>query len=169
MKILKKLALAFSALVLIFGIIFVALGLILPDEILKKNEIAINSKPETVWQVINDREKFGEWAPNLEKVEIIDERKWREFPRGSDRPVIFEKVNAEKFSKYEIKYEMENLMAGEWRGTLEKTGNGTLLTTEDKLIHKSWFGKILMPLFFDLDSFAKEFNEKLKERAEGLK
>jgi len=168
MKVLKIVAISLVALVLVVGLIFLALGLILPDEVLVKNAIEIDATPDKIWQVMDEREKDNEWVPNIEKVEIIDDKKWKEFPKGSDRAIIFEVVKIQRPEKYEVKYEMEGFMSGQWRGTLFETEKGTLLRTEDKIIHKSWFGKIMMPLFFDLDSFAKEFNKKFKERVESL-
>ncbi len=169
MSILKKVIIASVALVLVLSLIFIGLGLFLPDEIVVENQIDINASPEEIWQVIEEREKFPEWAPNIEKVVVINENQWKEFPRGSDLPIIFENVKLEKPSRYELKYEMENIMNGEWIGTFEKTSYGTILKTKDKLIHKTWMGKIFMPLFFDIDIFAKEFNQKLKEKVESKK
>ncbi len=166
MKIIKTLGISLVIFLLMIGIIFVALGLLLPNEFVVNNQIEIEATREDVWAVIDEREKFKEWVPNIERVEVIDEKRWKEFPKNSDIAIEFEVVNVDKPTKYELRYQMENKMAGEWRGDFEKIERGTLLKTEDKLIHKSWFGKILMPLFFDLDSFAKDFNQRLKERAE---
>lgn len=165
---LKKIVIAFASIVLIIGLVFVALGLFLPNEVVVNNEVEINASPEKVWQVVDDKEKYAEWGPNLIKIEIINDKKWKEFIKGNDEPIVFEAVNIQKPDKYEVKYSMGNIMNGEWRGDFNKTEKGTLLKTEDKIIHTSWGGKIFMPLFFDLDKFAKQFNQRLKQRAESL-
>jgi carbon monoxide dehydrogenase subunit G len=166
MKIIKKLAIGLLLLIVTLGIVFITLGLFLPDEIIVTKETQINAPPETVWQVMDEQEKYQEWMPNVEKVEVINENKWKEHLKDSEVPIIFETVNLQKPERYELKYQMENLMDGGWVGNLEKTEYGTLLKTEDKITHKSWIGKIMMPLFFNLETFAENFNQQLKKRAE---
>lgn len=168
MKILKKISVVLVAIILLLIFLFVALGIFLPDEEIAKNKIEIEATPEKVWAVVTTPEKYPEWAPNLKKVEIINANSWKEIIEGNDQPVIFTIVKNRIPDDLEIKFEMEGFMSGEWRGSVEKTDNGVVLMTEDKIIHKTWIGKILMSLFFDIEEFSRSWNAALKKQAEKI-
>jgi hypothetical protein len=68
----------------------------------------------------------------------------------------------------EFDYSMGPSFTGKWRGDLTPTANGVTLRTEDSYSAGNWLTKILIYTFFDMDGFAKEWNRKLKERAETM-
>ena len=63
---------------------------------------------------------------------------------------------------------MGDSIQGHWKGEVVPTATGVKLTTVDSYDTKSWLMKIMMGAFFDLDGFAKDWNNKLKLRAESL-
>ena len=168
MRLVKVILLILVAIiVLCVGALIVA-GLMVPSERSFANEIEINAPANTVWQVINDRNKYTEWQPNLDRVEIIDDKNWIEYPKDSPEPLQFSLAKDERPARMEFNYTMGNSFAGKWRGDISPTGNGVKLKTEDGYSIQSWLTKILIYLFFDMDKFAKDWNGKVKQRAESL-
>ena len=63
---------------------------------------------------------------------------------------------------------MGNTMQGRWKGEMTPTANGVRLKTTDSYKTDGWLMKVMLGAFFDLDKFAKDWNNKLKQRAETL-
>jgi uncharacterized membrane protein len=168
MRVSKVILLVLAAIVVLCGAVFIAAGLLLPAERSFANEVEINAPADIVWQVINDRDKYTEWQPNLTRVEVIDERKWVEYPKNSPESLRFETAKDERPIGMEFKYTMGDSFAGRWRGEIGQTASGVKLKTEDSYSAEGWLTKILVAAFFDMDSFAKDWNQRLKRRAESL-
>lgn len=154
------------------GLIALAFGVaavMLPNESSFRQETVINAPPEKVWEVIMDHAKLAEWGPNIEKVEVIDENNWREYPKDSPEPINFRVVKAEKTNRLELAYSMGDYFAGGWTGEFTATPSGTNLVTEDRMKVSSNFTKVMMAPFFNLEDFARKWNAALKARVEGLK
>ena len=150
------------------GIAFLAGGLLIPNEKSYTQETEINASQETVWKVLNDHEKFPEWQDKLASVEIKDEKNWTEVTKDAG-PIDFTIVSSDQPNKLELKYSMGESYKGEWFGELRSPAEGkTVLKTTDKSVVNSWVMKILMSAFFDIEEFAKDWNQKLKARAESL-
>ena len=66
----------------------------------------------------------------------------------------------------EFAYTMDENLAGGWKGTITLTPTGSRLTTVDSYAAKNFFTKLLIPVFFNLDHFAKDWNQQLKRRVE---
>lgn len=169
MKIIKTLATVAALIVTVFAIGYLIMGYTLPDETVVKSEFDVAAAPEKVWQVLNDHEKYPEWAPNIAKVEVINDKQWREWPGDSDLPLAFTVVNEQAPGKLELGYTMGPFFEGHWKGEITATPTGSHVTTEDRMQAKTWATKITMYPFFDLNDFVKTWNRKLKERAETLK
>lgn len=168
MKIVKILLFAVGLIVLLGIVAFVAAGLLTPAEQSFTNEIEINAPAERVWQVITDRSKYTEWQPNLTRVEIADDKNWTEYPKDSPEPLKFSQTRDERPNRMEFAYSMGNSFAGKWKGETTPTANGIKLRTEDSYATKGWVTKILIYAFFDMGSFARDWNDSLKRRVESL-
>lgn len=168
MKVVKILLAAVAAIIVLCVVAFIVAGLLIPNERSFTNEVEIDAPAEVVWQVINDRSKYNEWQPNLTRVEVIDEKNWVEYPKDSPEPLRFSLENDERPARMEFDYAMGNSFGGRWRGEVSPTSSGVKLKTVDSYSSTGWLTKILIYAFFDMDEFAKDWNQKLKERAESL-
>ena len=168
MKILKVIFGAIGALVLICVIVFLVAGAMLPSAQSFSNEIEINAPAEKVWAVINDRTRFTEWQDQLVRIEMVDDKNWHEYIKNSNEPLKFTLASDNRPSKMEFHYTMGDQFAGHWTGEITQTTNGVKLKTNDSYETEGTLTKILVYTFFDIDTFAKEWNGKLKARVESL-
>lgn len=169
MKFLKWLVGIFFAFWLVLGIAFVAAALLMPAERSFTNEVEINAPAERVWQVLTDKTRYAEWQDKIERVEPIDDKHWIEYAKGAPAPLKFSVVTDERPRKMEFHYTMGDSYEGHWTGEITPTAAGVKLKTTDSNHAKDWFTKVFTGLFFDMDSFAKEWNSKLKQRVESVK
>lgn len=168
MKILK-IFLGIGAILLIsLVIVFIVAGIIIPTERSFTNEVEINAPSERVWQVITDTQKYTEWQDQLAKVEHIDDKNWVEYLKNSPEPLRFSVASDERPSRMEFHYTMGDSFNGHWKGEITPSGSAVKLKTTDSYTAKSWPTKILIYAFFDMESFAKDWNNKLKARVESL-
>ena len=168
MKILKFFLISIAVIVLVcFGALMIA-GLVLPASQSFENEVEINAPAEEVWDVIADKERYTEWQTQLDKIEITDERNWIEYPTNSPEPLKFSLAIDQRPDKMEFHYTMGNSFSGHWKGEIAPTASGVKLKTTDSYSTQGWLTKILIYTFFDMGTFAKEWNAKLKSRVESL-
>src|SRR5436190_17188798 len=168
MRLVKVILLSVAAIIVLCGAAFVVAGLLIPAERSFTNEVEINAPAEAVWAVVNDRDKYTEWQANLTRVDVVDDKNWVEYPKDSPEPLRFSQVTDQRPMRMEFNYSMGNSFGGKWRGEVSPTANGTKLRTEDSYSTQSWMTKILIYTFFDMDKFAKDWNGRLKQRAESL-
>ena len=142
---------------------------LLPAERSFTNELDIDAPAEKVWQVLTDKERYTEWQTQLEKVEIVDDANWVEYPVGAPEPLRFRLVSDERPHRMRFGYKMGDSMHGHWEGEVKPQGNGVRLTTVDGYRTEGIMTKLLMATFFDMDAFAKDWNNKLKRRVETLR
>jgi uncharacterized protein YndB with AHSA1/START domain len=169
MKILKILATLIALVVTALALGFLILGLTLPEESQVKTEFDVAAPPEKVWQALNDRGKYPEWAPNIARVEIVNEKEWREWTKDNPDPLTFSVTSEQPPDRMEVKYVMGDFIEGHWKGEIKATAAGSRVSAEDKMRAKTWMAKIMMYPFFDLKEFVNTWNQKLKQRAESLK
>ena len=163
---MKKLLYILGGIVLVVVLAFVAAGVIIPSERSFTQVTEIEASPETVWAVLNDREKYLEWQDQLTKIEITDETHWTEYPKNAD-PLKLTITGRDEGRSMDITYSMDNGFEGSWRGELSPRGEQrTLIRTTDKMVTNGWIMKIMMAMFFDIEDFAKDWNQKLKKRCE---
>jgi uncharacterized membrane protein len=162
---MKVLKIVFALVGVFIALIVVASSLI-PAERSFTNEIEINAPAEKVWQVINDRTRFPEWQTNLTRVEVLDDKNWVEYPKDSPEPLRFTLAKDVRPSRMEFAYKMGDSFDGKWTGDITPTADGVRLKTVDSYAANGTMTKILIGIFFDLDKFAKDWNNKLKERVE---
>ena len=169
MAILKKLLLVVAVLISVAFAAVVVAGFLIPAERSLANEIEIDAPAEKVWQVITDKPRYTEWQTQLDRVEIIDYANWIEYPKNAPEPLKFHLVNDARPTTMEFGYTMSNSIHGHWKGDVTPTATGVRLKTIDSYRIDSWPMKMLMGAFFDLDGFAKDWNNKLKRRVETLR
>jgi uncharacterized protein YndB with AHSA1/START domain len=169
MKILKILAALVALIIFALAIGYLIMGYTLPDETVVRSEFDVAAPPEKVWQALSDHEKYPEWAPNIVKVEIVNDKQWREWPKDSDMPLAFTIISAKPPEQLEIGYTMSEFFEGHWKGEIKATPSGSRVIVEDRMRVKTWATKIMMYPFFDFNEFVKTWNQKLKERAESLR
>lgn len=169
MRTFKRLLVAVLLLVLCLLVVFVAAGLTIPSERSFTNEIAIDVPADEVWDVIMDKDRYAEWQTQLERVEVIDSHNWLEYPKGAPDALRFRLVKDERPTSMEFHYTMGDNFSGHWKGEISSTATGVRLKTTDSYRAAGWPTKIMIYTFFDMESFAKDWNSKLKQRAEKLK
>lgn len=169
MKVLKWPAGILAAILLFLVAAFVAAGLMMPAERSFTNEVEINAPADKVWQVLTDRTRYAEWQNKIERVEAIDEKNWIEYAKDAPAPLRFSVVRDDRPQEMELHYAMGDSYEGRWTGEITPTATGVKLRTTDSTHAKDWFTKVFTGLFFDLDSFAKDWNSKLKQRVETVK
>jgi uncharacterized membrane protein len=168
MSIVKKLLVAVVVVGFVLVTALVIGGMMMPGERKFENEISIDAPADKVWQVITDKQRYTEWQTELERVEIIDDTNWIEYPNSAPEPLRFKLENDGRPSRMEFSYTMGDAIRGHWTGDITPTASGVKLKTVDSYKADGWMMKILMGVFFDLDSFAKDWNSNLKRRAEAL-
>ncbi|MGQ0542458.1 MAG: SRPBCC family protein [Blastocatellia bacterium] len=169
MRILKKLLVLFGILTILLTAALVLAGLMMPAERSFTNEVEIDAPAEKVWDVITDKKRYTEWQTAITKVEIIDDKTWVEYPKDTPEPIKFSIAKDERPSRMEFHYTMGDSFNGHWKGEITSTTNGVKLKTTDSYKVAGWLSKILIGAFFDLDSFSKDWNSKLKTRVESQK
>jgi uncharacterized membrane protein len=168
MKIISYIV-AFTGILALAGVIgFFIAGAIIPDTRSFTNEVDIDTPAEKVWEVINDKARFTEWQTQLDKVEVIDDKHWVEYPRGLPDPLKFMLATDERPSKMEFHYTMGKDFAGHWKGEMTPTTTGVRLKTTDSYTTNETLTKVLIYAFFDMENFSKDWNSKLKYRVESL-
>ena len=168
MKVVKVILLAVLVIIVFCGGTLVIAGLLIPAERSFANEIEINASADTVWQVINDRDKYKEWQPNLERVEVVDDKNWIEYPKNSPEQLQFHLYKDQRPTRMEFDYLMGNDFSGLWQGDITPTASGVKLRTVDSYSTRGFITRVMVYVFFDLNSFARDWNQKLKQRAESL-
>lgn len=166
MKMLKLILGSIAVLAAVIVAAFIAAGLLMPAERSFTNEIEINAPPEKVWQVLTDRARYTEWQTEITRVEVVDDKNWTEYLKNSPEPLKFKLVKDNRPSSMEFHYTMGESFEGHWRGEITPTTAGVKLRTTDSSHAKNWPTKVLMGLFFDIDTFAKNWNSKLRARVE---
>ena len=168
MRILKKLLIAAAAVILVVALAILVSGFFVPAERSFTNEIDIDAPADKVWQVLTDKKRYTEWQTQLERVEITDDQHWIEYPKDTPEPLLFRLANDSRPSSMEFSYTMGSAINGHWKGEIAPIANGVRLRTTDSYKTDSWLMKIMLTAFFDLDRFAKDWNNKLKQRVETL-
>ncbi len=168
MKILRILTIGILAVVVLAVAAFVVAGLTVPGARSYVNEVTINAPAEKVWSVITDIERYPEWQTNLARIEVTDAKNWMEYPRDAPEPLRFSLGADARPERMEFHYTMGETFSGHWKGEITPTNGGVRLRTTDSYLADGWVTKILIWMFFDYDRFAKDWNNKLKERVEKL-
>jgi uncharacterized protein YndB with AHSA1/START domain len=141
---------------------------LLPGSRSFSNEVEIAAPADAVWDVITDKGRYTEWQTAIEKVEVIDEQRWIEYPSGAPESLHFEVAEDERPRRMVFSYKMGDSFSGRWEGEIEEVLSGIRLKTLDSYKVEGSFTKIMLAAFFDMDGFAKDWNAKLKRRVESL-
>ena len=149
-------------LLVVLAVAFAVAAIVIPGEKSFTQETEINASREAVWEVLNDKAKYPEWQDQLTKVEIKDAKNWTEFTQNTD-PIEFTETSSEENVSLKLSYK------GTWTGELRRISpDKTILRTTDTSEVSSVVMKVMMAMFFDIEDFAKDWNQKLKKRAETL-
>ena len=66
-----------------------------------------------------------------------------------------------------LEYNAPGVFTGSWKGELRRISpSKTVIRTTDTSRVDSTFTKVMMAMFFDIEDFAKDWNQKLKKQAE---
>jgi uncharacterized protein YndB with AHSA1/START domain len=57
------------------------LGALSPEKHTASRQVRVDVPPEQVWRTVTDIERYPSWRPGLRRVELIDDRTWREVGR----------------------------------------------------------------------------------------
>ncbi|MDH3529341.1 MAG: hypothetical protein OEQ28_07230, partial [Acidobacteriota bacterium] len=129
----------------------------------------INASRETVWQVLNDKEKYTEWQDQLKTVDIKDDENWTE-TTTQGQVLEMKLVSSEEPIRMRLSYKIGEDFKGAWSGELRRVSpTKTIIRTTDSTEIDSVIMKVTVAMFFDIEDFAKDWNQKLKKRSEALK
>lgn len=157
-----------AVVVAIAALAIFAAVLLIPDKKSFTQETQINASREIVWEVLNDREKYTEWQDQLTGIEIRDDRHWTE-TTVDGQLLEMTLVSAEEPSSMQLSYKIGESFKGAWHGELKEiSGDKTLIRTTDTTEIDSSIMKVTVSMFFDIEEFAKGWNQKLKERSESI-
>ena len=168
MRVLKVILLTLDAIIMLCVGAFIGAVIVVPSERSFTNEVYIDAPADVVWNVIDDREQFPDWQPGLKQVDVEDSEHWVEYSVSSPEPLRFSIVDDERPSALTIEYAMGDSFTGNWRGGITPLENGVRLKTRDSYKTQGYFSKVFIAAFFNMDRFAKTWNENLKRRAESL-
>lgn len=168
MRFLKWIIGLLAVVVGVLGATFLAAVIFVPAERSFVNEVEINAPPERIWNVILDKDRYMEWQTSLSKVEVVDDKNWIEFPKDAPDPIKFTLAKDARPETMEFHYMMGDFFEGHWKGDMTPASNGVRLRTTDSYKVNGAVSKILIGMFFDIDTFAKDWNSRLKTRVESL-
>ena len=150
-------------------IVFVFLGLLavwgatLPTAESLSRTIQIDAPVEKVWGTMSDWEEQVAWRNDVKSVEIIDGKKFKEFPTNGPA-VEFEIVRLEANKIIELK--MSGVLEGNYLAEFSENNGITTIQVSETMIQESVIGRIFSKLFFDLDEFVTLYFEQLKAQVE---
>ena len=160
-----------KTLVVLVTIVIVAIVsalIVIPRERSFTQETEINASRETIWKVLTDREKYGEWQDSVAKIEIVDADNWKETTKDGQE-IEFTFTAREEPANLRLEYKIGDGFSGTWKGDLRRMApKKTIIRTTDTTEVHSAVVKLMMAMFFDIEDFAKDWNQKLKKRAEAL-
>jgi uncharacterized protein YndB with AHSA1/START domain len=163
---LKLVVIGLVILVVVIAVALTSAAIVIPKNKTFTQEIEINASREVIWKVLNDKANYPEWQDQLTRVEIRDSKNWIEYTKQSD-PIEFTEVASEEPVSLRLSYKMGPSYKGTWTGELRRIApDKTILRTTDTSEVDSVAVKIMMAVFFDIEDFAKDWNQKLKKRAE---
>ena len=155
-------------LVVIIVVAFAVAAIVIPKKKSFTQETEIEASREIVWKVLNDKEKYTEWQDQLKKVEIKDDKNWTE-TTTQDQVLEMTLVSSEEPVSMRLSYKIGEDFRGAWSGELRRVSpTKTIIRTTDSTEIESVIMKVTVAMFFDIEDFAKDWNQKLKKRAESL-
>lgn len=121
-----------------------------------KAEFILPYPVENIWNIITDNVHY-DWRSDVEKVEIIDETHFIEYPKKGKK-TMFEITKKEKNSSYQFNI-THAMFAGTWEGKLESLENGesTKFTLIERLNIFSPFIGWLSKWMMDLKKMQKKY------------
>ncbi len=163
---IRKILKIIAVLITILVIVFVSAAIVIPKKKSYTQETVISASREDIWKVLTDKAKYTEWQDQLAKVEIKDDRHWTETTiDGQILEMTLEK--SEEPERMELSYKIGENFLGSWSGDMRSlTPNKTIIRTTDTIEIDSVIMKVTVAMFFDIEEFAKDWNQKLKKRAE---
>jgi hypothetical protein len=139
-----------------------------------RTEIDIDARPEVVWEILMDFEKYPEWNPFIKSISgdsKVDSRLEVRLEPDGGKPMTFEpKVVAADVNRkfaWRGKVLMSGIFDGQHEFILEPVAGG-----KARFVHREEFSGILVPILWPmLEARTKrgftQMNEALKKRAEG--
>ena len=146
----------------LLGLVFVW-GSTLPTTKSLKKTVQINAPVEMVWEMMSDWKGQIKWRSEVDSVEILGEKTFKEFPANGPA-VEFEIIRLEKNSVIELK--MSGPFKGDYLAEFSENNETTTIHISETIIQESVVGRILSTLFFDLDEFVAVYFEQLKLQVE---
>lgn len=129
MSIVKKLLVAVVVVSFILVAALVIAGMMMPGEWKFENETWIDAPADKVWQVITDKQRYTEWQTQLERVEIIDDANWIEYPKSAPEPLRFRLENGSRPTRMEFSSTMGDSIRGHWTGDMRFSTSTVLQRT----------------------------------------
>ena len=144
-------------------------GALLPSEHTATGSATIDASPEDVFALIVDVERYTQWRPRLDSVELLEAEPLR-FRESSDwGEVVFEEVRRDEPGEIVIRIAGDDLpYGGQWTYEIEGAGESrsVLTITEDGFV-KSPYYRFMGKVVFGYDATINEVLEATREHFAG--
>ena len=158
----RKMTVAVLSTLGVVALIFI-IGLMLPKEREFVKQAELKSPPEKVFHIVSDFKNQASWRDDVQKIEVIDQETWIEFPEKGT-PLTFRIQQKVENHLLEIEIIEPKSFDGKWIGTFEKTPTGTKVLFKEIVIISNPFFRVLTSIFVDLEKTMDLYMENLKAK-----
>lgn len=139
------------------------MGLSIPSQQIATVEINIHAPVDRVWQIITSWEEQPKWRTTVSKVKVNSPQSFVEYPTHGD-PITFHVISAVPSQKLELK--MSGAVLGGYVAKLTTKADVTVFSANEFVTIENPFLRTVNKVFFNLDSFAQQYAQELKQYAE---
>lgn len=113
---------------------------------------------EMVWNIVTNLKNWN-WRSDLERIEIMDEKRFLEYAKGGFA-TLFTIVHTDAFKQWEFDMENENIK-GHWTGVFTQEGTRATVMFKERVFVKKWILKPFVRLY--LKNQQKKYIEDLRK------
>jgi hypothetical protein len=151
----------------------VAVGASLPVQHVAHRRVDLKQRPDTVYAIVRDVERYPEWWPDITRIDMLESRdsrvRFREHLRGG--PIIIEIIEDAPPARMRSQIaDPDQPFGGTWTFAIEATPTGArLIITEDGEIYNPFFrfmARFVLGYTGTMDSFLRALGTKLGEHVD---
>jgi len=125
----------------------------------------IDAPVALVYSIVTDNKNF-QWRKEVENIELLEDG-FIEYYKGGGH--TFFKNIQKKENEYYVFTMQHKLFNGEWEGKFESYNGGTKVCFQEKIYIKSFFLRLIAPLFWNLKRIQQNYITALKAEVYGNK
>ena len=126
-------------------------------------EISVNAPASRVWETMTAWIDQPQWRNGIERVEIVGSDRFIEYPKRGV-PITFRVLRSEAPRRLELN--MSGAVTGAYLAELFEENGATKIRVAERINIENPFMRAANKLFFNLESFAKEYLIELKFHVE---